>query len=533
MTGAGLLTGTGQAREFRERGHWRDTTFLDDLRRQAAERPRKLAVAARRVDQSRTDTLDYAELAALTERFAGGLAALGVRHGDTVAVQLPNRWELVPLIFACARAGAVICPISPICPEPELRHRLSLTGARVFVTQQRWSGTPLARIAAGLARELPALEHVVVVGTDGFTGHFLDTAWERELGFAPGPELGPDEPFVVLFTSGTTGESKGVLHSQNTVHSAVRGYAGTFGFADDLVAAVSTPLCHYSGFAQGVLASVLAGGTVAFQDVRRNEALLDLVERYGATLLYGPPATVADVCASQRADPRATGTLRHVVVGSAQVLPALVGEVRETLGARTYSLWGMTENGPVTMTRPQDPEDRAAHSNGHPIDAMRVRVEPLDGVGGGVGRLRVRGASLALGYLGRPQVWAAEFSDDGWFDTGDLARDDGHGGLRIIGRARDAIVRNALVAPVTELEAVAGGHPAVAEAAVVGLDDATICVFVVARGEAVAELGEVRELLTRAGYDARFLPTRLEVVDALPKTLTGKVRKAQLRERLG
>lgn len=180
---------------------------------------------------------------------------------------------------------------------------------------------------------------------------------------------------MVLFTSGTTGASKGVLHSQNTVHSAVRGYVDAFGAGDDWVAAVSTPLVHYSGFAQGVLAGVMLGGTVAFQDVRRNEALLDLVERYGATLLYGPPATLADVAASQRAQKRDTSTLRHVVIGSAQVLQELADEVHETLGARTYSLWGMSENGPVTTTRPQDPENWAAHSNGSAIDSMETRID--------------------------------------------------------------------------------------------------------------------------------------------------------------
>lgn len=547
--------------DYRRRGWWRDETFLDDLYRQARERPHKLAIAGRRVAESRTDTLDFAELAALTDRFALALVELGVQRGDFVAVQLPNRWEMVPLMFACMRVGAVICPISPICPEEELRHRFGLTGARVCITLPEWSGTPLAEIATRLKGELPALEHVVVVdgpvpdGALSFHEHFVATAREEHAdpleGRAP---LTADEPFVVLFTSGTTGESKGVLHSQNTVHSAVRGYVEAFGLGDDWVAAVSTPLVHYSGFAQGVLAGVMLGGTVAFQDVRKNEVLLDLVERYRATLLYGPPATLADVVASQRAEKRDTGTLRHVVIGSAPVLAELADEVHAALGARTYSLWGMSENGPVTMTRPADPEDWAAHSNGRPIDAMEVRVDTEDsggrgetdgsgGSGGGVGRLRVRGASLALGYYRREEAFAAEFGADGWFDTGDLARDDGRGGIRIIGRARDAIVRDGEVAPMTELEAVIGSHPKAVEAALVGLPGAAdgegtvICaVVVVPEGAEPADgpgLDEVRAHLLAAGQDPRFLPDRVELVPALPKTLTGKVRKVELRQRYG
>ncbi|MDT0495414.1 AMP-binding protein [Streptomyces griseus] len=561
----------GRAAEYRRRGWWRSETFLDDLHRQAQERPHHLAIAGRRVAESRTDTLTYAELDRLTDRFALALLELDVRRGDFVAVQLPNRWEMVPLIFASIRVGAVIIPISPICTEEELRHRLGLTGARVCVTLPEWSGTPLAEIATRLKDELPTLEHVLVVdaprpptGALPFHEHFVAEEREEHEGAAirlDGLALGADDPFVVLFTSGTTGPSKGVLHSQNTVHSAVRGYVDAFGAGDgkdggkgqDWVAAVSTPLVHYSGFAQGVLAGVMLGGTVAFQDVRRNEALLDLVERYGATLLYGPPATLADVAASQRAERRDTSTLLHVVIGSAPVLQELADEVHETLGARAHSLWGMSENGPVTTTRPEDPEGWAARSNGRAIEAMETRIKTSEayGSGGGgggaygnggagatgaVGRLKVRGASLALGYHRRPEAFAAELDEDGWFDTGDLARDDGRGGIRIIGRARDAVLRDGQVAPMTELEAVIGSHPKATEAALVGLEPvggegALIVAVVVPRGGEGPTLDEVRARVTEAGHDARFLPDRVELVPALPKTLTGKVRKAELRER--
>ncbi|MET9203819.1 AMP-binding protein [Streptomyces bacillaris] len=571
-TGAGAVTGAAvddRAAEYRRRGWWRSETFLDDLHRQARERPHHLAIAGRRIAESRTDTLTYAELNRLTDRFALALLELGVRRGDFVAVQLPNRWEMVPLIFASIRVGAVIIPISPICTEVELRHRLSLTEARVFITLPEWADTPLAQIATRLRAELPSLEHVLVVdgplpeGALPFHDHFVAQereTWKGATARLEGLALGADDPFVVLFTSGTTGLSKGVLHSPNTVHSAVRGYVDAFGAADgkgeDWVAAVSTPLVHYSGFAQGVLAGVMLGGTVAFQDVRRNEALLDLVERYGATLLYGPPATLSDVAASQRAERRDTSTLRHVVIGSAPVLQELADEVHETLGARAHSLWGMSENGPVTTTRPEDPEGWAARSNGHAIDAMETRIEASEAYGaveaygaagagsreGGaehpVGRLKVRGASLALGYHRRPEAFAAELDADGWFDTGDLARDDGRGGIRIIGRARDAVLRDGRVAPMTELEAVIGSHPRAEEAALVGLEAAggeghgnVIVAVVVPRGGRGPTLDEVRERVTAAGHDALFLPDRLELVPALPKTLTGKVRKAELRER--
>lgn len=528
-----------RAAEFHRRGWWRTETFLDDLRRQAREKPHKLAIAGRRIAASRTDTLDYTELDRLTDRFACALLELGVCRGDIVAVQLPNRWEMVPLMFACAAVGAVICPISPVCSEEELRHRLGLTEARVCVTVPAWDGDPLAEIVTGLRDDLPNLDHVLVVGgprpddAADFHGHFVEVAWEETGRDAlDGLALTPDEPFVVLFTSGTTGESKGVLHSQNTLYGSCQGYVRTLGLDEHLVAAVSSPLVHYSGFVQGVLVGVLVGATTAFQDVKHHAVLLDLVERYGATLIYGPPSTLVAVRDSQRARPRAVDTLRLAVIGSAPVLPQLVDDLRDELGAHTHSLWGMSEFGPVTITRATDPADVTGHSNGRAIEGMETRIDTA-GLPGGVGRLWVRGAAQSLGYYKREDVFAAEFGPEGWFDTGDLAQDDGHGGIRIVCRARDAILRDATIVPMVEIEAVLESHPGVTEAALVGLPSEagdTICAVIVPTGEPPS-LGELRDHVPDTGLDERFRPDRVEPVAALPKTLTGKVRKGQLRER--
>ncbi|GAA2126034.1 cyclohexanecarboxylate-CoA ligase [Kitasatospora saccharophila] len=528
--------------EYRRRGWWRDQTFLDDLRQQARERPHKLAIAARRLDEARTDTLDYAELSRLTDRFAGALLDLGVRRGDVVAVQLPNRWEMVPLMFACMAAGAVICPIAPVCQEEELRHRLALTEAKVCITLPEWDGYPLAAAVCELQSELP-LEHVVVVGGHApdkavdFADHFVSTHWEKHaMGDLEGRQLRPDEPFVVLFTSGTTGFSKGVVHSQNTVHSGVRGYVDTFLLRDDLVVAVTTPLVHYSGFGQGVLAGVMLGGTVAFQDGPDHSGLLDLVERYDATLLYGPPPTLSGIASAQRADPHDVSSLRHTVTGAAPVLQELVDELRDTFGARTYSVWGMSEFGPVTISRLDYNQDWAAHSHGRPIDSMEIRIDMCHDpdVRATVGRLRVRGASQALGYYKQQEAFDSELTGEGWFDTGDVARDDGRGGIRILGRAKDTILRDGIVVPMAELEAIISRHPQVADIALVGpsgqVDD-PILAFVVPRRGAEPTLKDLHAHLREHGQDPRFYPERLELLPELPKTLTGKVRKMELRQK--
>lgn len=524
---------------YEQRGWWRRQTFLDDLTRQARRQPNKLAVAARRVTAGRTDTLDYSELAATSERFARGLAALGVRPGEVVAVQLSNRWEMAALAFACMRVGAVICPIAPVCPEDELRHRLTLTGARVCITLADWDGHQPADGVLALRDSVPSLQHVVVIERpDGAEGIDFEQHFNAEHAGSPlGPDwaLGPDDPFVVLFTSGTTGLSKGVLHSQNTVYAAVRGYADAFLLDRGSVIAVTTPLVHYSGFGQGLLATVMVGGAVAYQDLPRADLLLDLVERYGAGLLYGPPATMRDILDAQQAEPRRVDSLRHVVVGSATVLPELVEAVRESFDARTYSVWGMSEFGPVTITRPEYVDTWPACSNGRPIGADQLRIEPLPGAAGwsAAGRLLARGASRALGYYRNQAAFDACVTEDGWFDTGDLAISDGQDGIRVLGRAGDAMVRDGEVVPAPELEAYLTSHPAIADATLVGLHERTarprILAVVVQSGPAAPTLDELREHLRRAGRPEHFWPDRIESVDSIPRTLTGKVRKAQLR----
>jgi cyclohexanecarboxylate-CoA ligase len=530
-----------QAAEYRQQGWWRNATFLDDLERQARERPTKLAIAGRRVTESRTDTLDYAELARLADRFAGALIEAGTRAGDFVSVQLPNRWEMVPLMFACMRLGAVICPVSPLCQADELTRRLQITRTKTFVTAQD-RADDLPTRAQGT---LPDLQSVFTIdgptpgGADDFHKHFVRTPWEeRYAAELRGLRPDPDDPFVVLFTSGTTSAPKGVKHSQNTLHAGARGYIERLELDEDFVAAATTPLCHYSGFVQNVLVGIMLGGTTAFQDRRDNAILPDLIERYGATLIYGPPATVADVCAAQRARPRDVGTLRQAVIGSAPVLPRLVTNIRDTLGIRAYSVWGMSECGPATVTSPDEPLDWAAHSNGRPLPGMEVRIRPSDGrpESTDAGRLQVRGAAQCLGYYQRDEEYAANLGADGWFNTGDLARPDGRNGIRIIGRASDAIMRDGLVAPMTEMEAIMETHPRVAEAALIGVPgadgaDVIYAVLVPASGQPTPTLAELRVHIKDAGVGAPHLPDRIAVADTLPRTLTGKVRKAELRQR--
>ncbi|MCP2342412.1 AMP-binding protein [Actinomadura rupiterrae] len=538
----------GTPAEYRERGWWRDETFLDDLRRHVRATPGKPAVIARRQSDGRTHRLDYRRLAEATERCAGALVELGLRPGDVIAAQLTDRWELAVLTLACMRAGVVYCPLMKSYRRRELDVMLRVTEARVLITMAEDNGDRLGEMGAEFAAELPSLERVFVAdgpgpdgtgpdGTEEFESFFFGTAWEERHGhLLDARELGPDDPYLVLFTSGTTSEPKGVLHSLNTLYAAVRGEADAFGLDDSIVMYTTALYTHYTGVVQGMLMPLMLGGTMAFQDAKEPGDALDLMAAHGVTFFYCAPFYLLSLLEAQRAEPRAIPALAHLVSGSAPIPPYFITDTKDVFGLRLYSLWGMTENGPATITRADDPEDWAAHSDGSPIADTLLRIDPVSDRTGGEGVLWIKGPTQCLGYYRRDDLYAAELDADGYFNTGDLARPDGRGGIRITGRAKDMILRNANIAPVTDLEAIIGRHPAVADVAVIGLrderEDETICAVVTpARPDAAVSLDDLQRSLDEAGMTKSYWPRRLEVLDAMPRTATGKIRKAELRER--
>lgn len=538
-----MMAGDSEAaREgYRRDGWWRDGTFLDDLRRHAAADPGKPAVIARRAPDAETETISYAELAAATDRFSHALLALDVKPGEFVGIHLPDYWEMLPLALGAIQIGARISPLMPSFRRRELELAATTTQMRVFITVPELDGHRPADTMLDIATRVPSLEHIVVRGEDrphgtlSFDDDFLAHGQGDPADLA-GRELPADDPYLILFTSGTTGVPKGALHSQNTLYAGIRGYQTTLGFDSSLVKASPHTNMHYVGFVQNLLTPLAVGGTAIVPRVWEPDLHLDMFERHGVTMLYAGPAWVADLLRAQQARPRDTSSLRYIVSGSSAVPPSLVREVRDTFGVRLYSLWGMTENGPVTMSRPEDPPDWPAQSDGRATGGMQVRIDPMEGREDGSGPLWVRGPAQCLSYYKNDEAYAEDLDADGWFHTGDLARDDGRGGIRITGRTKDVIIRHSFLIPVLDVENVLLTHPKVAQIALIGVPDEElgerVCAVVVPAGEAPT-LPELTEFLRGEGVNEMYLPERLEVVEAMPRTATGKIRKVELRERYG
>jgi cyclohexanecarboxylate-CoA ligase len=527
--------------QYRRDGWWRDATFLDDLRRHAAAQPDKAAVIACRTPSTPAETVTYAQIAAATDRFSHALLALDVKPGEFVGVHIPDYWEMLPLALAAIQIGARIAPLMPNFRRRELELAARITGMRVFITVAEQDGTRPADTMLDIATRVPALEHIIVMGAGGPAGTL---SFERDFlagahgdpAVLTGRELAADEPYLILFTSGTTGAPKGALHSQNTLYAGIRGYQTTLDLDSTLVKSSPHTNMHYVGLVQKLLTPLVLGGTAVAPGSWDGDLQLDMFERHRVTMLYAGPPLIPPLLRAQQARPRDTSSLRYIVAGSAPVPPSLVEQVHQTFGVPLYSLWGMTENGPVTMTRPGDPPEWAAHSDGRPTGGMQVRIDPLPGRSDGAGPLWVRGPAQCLGYYRSEAAYAEDLDGDGWFHTGDLARDDGRGGIRIAGRTKDIIMHFGINVPVLDVENVLLTHPRVAEIALIGIPDEAVveriwAVVVPPADAGPPSLAGLNDFLRGEGVSELYLPERLEVVDAMPRTATGKIRKVELRQR--
>ena len=533
---------------YHREGWWRTTTLVDDFVARATSQPDATAVVSYRQGVAEPERHTYGELELLTRRFAGALIDLGVQRGDVVSIQLANSWEFPALVYAILRCGAVVNPLVPIFRRRELEFILGRTESRVLIVPDRFRGHDHGSMGTELLGVSPGLEHVVVVAAGGgsapsdaldFTSHFVDRPWEDSDGLDDElerrrPEA--DDLVQIQFTSGTTGEPKGVLHSHNTIHSGARPIDEVYGLTGEDVCFMASTLAHQTGFGYGMVKPLTMGMKIVYQDLWDADQMLDAVEREQISWTVSATAFAMDMIASQRRRPRDLRSFQYFVCGGAPIPPTVVEEAADVLGAELVAVWGMTENMIVTTTRPGDPVELVSESDGTPVDWMEIRV--LDDSGepvapGEVGDLQVRGPSQALGYFHRDDLYAEASPDGDWFDTGDVARLRPDGGIRIVGRTKDLVIRGGENVPVAEVEDLALRHPAVAEVAVIGLPDERLgeraCAVVRSDG-APPTLPDLTRHLDDAGMAKQFWPERLEVVDDFPRTPSGKIQKFKLRE---
>jgi cyclohexanecarboxylate-CoA ligase len=532
MTATAVGPDASHAR-FREAGFWLDKTVDQILADAVARTPDKVSIVADRADRAQSRRLTYKELDNLADRAATSLLRLGIGRGDVVTVQLPNWWEFVVAAFACAKIGAVMNPVMPILRERELTYILNFCNTKVFVVPKTYRGFDYAAMVQGMRGDLPDLEQIIVVDGEG------DSSFERMLlATEPGPlppRASPDDMSVLMFTSGTTGEPKGVIHTSNSLIACCKALTTRFGLDSNDVLLVASPVGHMTGYAAVVLLAVYLGGTMVLQDVWDAKHGVDLMSQEDVTYTAASTPFLSDICETVKAGAPRPQSLRSFLCGGAPIPSVLIERAAKELDLKVCSLWGMTEVLSGTLTEPSRVADKSASTDGRPQDGMEVAIVDFDGKplsAGESGRLLVRGSQMFKGYYKRPDL--ETFDSEGWFDSGDLAYMDEDGYIRISGRVKDILIRGGENVPVAEIENLLYKHPSVAAVAVVGFPDARLgergCAFIVPRPGTTIDLPSVQDYLRDARMAKQFWPERIETVAELPRTASGKIQKFRLKE---
>ena len=524
-------------------GFWHDRTINDELDACVATCPDKLALTAVQAESGATTRFTYRELATMADRVAVGLARLGIGRNDIVACQLPNWWQFTVVYLACSRIGAVMNPLMHIFRERELSFMLKHGEAKVLIVPKLFRGFDFEQMVTALQPSLPHLQHIVVVNGDGansFEALLSGPAWELsgEADAILGTERpGPDDVTQLIYTSGTTGEPKGVMHTANTVMANIIPYAERLHLGASDVVLMASPMAHQTGFMYGLMMPIMLKASAVLLDIWEPLKAIDLIRAEGATFTMASTPFLTDLAKNVAESGKNVPTLATFLCAGAPIPGPLVEQARAVLGTKIVSAWGMTENGAVTLIQLDDPDERAFTTDGLPLPGVELKVTDFDGASlppGEAGKLLVRAVSNFGGYLKRPHLNGTDA--DGWFDTGDLARIDAQGYVRITGRSKDVIIRGGENIPVVEIEALLYRHPAIAMAAVVAYPDERLgeraCAVVVPKAGQTIDLPGLVEFMKSQKVAVQYIPERLIVREAMPATPSGKIQKFKLREML-
>ena len=538
MTFETILTAE-QSAEFTSAGYWVSRTITDYVDEWAERTPDKLAF----VDSRRQIT--YAALRAEADRCALGLLELGIEPGDLVSFQLPNWIESIVLHLGLSRIGAVSNPLIPIYREREVGFMVGLSQSKLIVVPREFRGFDYVDMVERLRPDWPHLEKVLVVGSPSAPDsweQFMATPWEqrRDPAQLPGLRPDPDDVTLVIFTSGTTGEPKGVMHTHNTLIGANLPLEHRMGINESTVVHMASTFAHLTGFEYGMRLPLQFGLTGVIQDVWDVQRFVELVEQHRITYTSGATPFVHDLLTHLPDDTSGLQSLTHFCCMGAPIPRAIVREAAERLPQMSVlGGWGQTENCLITIGIPGDTPEKIWTTDGYPLPGMEVRTVDPSNVpvpAGAEGRIQVRGPFLFVGYLKRIPMTRELITPDGWFDTGDLGIIDPDGYLSISGRTKDIIVRGGENVPVAYVENILYEHPRIAAVAIVAVPHPRLQEI----GGAVVQLKDsdpftledLREFLEAKRVAKPYWPEILKVVTDFPRTPSGKIQKFKIRQEL-
>lgn len=523
----------GMGAYYRAQGVWGDETIYDRARAVAEAQPGQVAIRDRGV------ALTYRDLVDLADRMAARFASEGYKPGDRVAAWISSRCEIAVLLLACARCSLVFCPsLHRNHTAEEIARLLDRMDARLLVFERGYGADAARRtIDAVLTAQGSRVRTRELDPVAPRDAEAISRALDLPADPAPTCDAArADDVVYIAFTSGTTGEPKGVLHSNNTLLSNARAMAGDWGFSDTSVIYTFGPLSHNLGFGALVL-TLLVGGELVLHDGARGVSLIDRLSESGATFIFGVPAHAMDLLAEF--DRRPDATLDHVrgfrISGAA--VPTWLADKMQGYGIVPQSGYGMTEGCSHHYTLPDDPPERIAGTSGRACPGYEAMVFDIDDPdrplpAGEVGHIGGRGASLMLGYFDDQRATERAFNRNGWFMTGDLGRIDADGYVTITGRLKEIIIRGGHNIHPARIEQLAMKFPRVERAAALGVADERlgekVCLVLMSKDGGEITAGEILPHLDRAGLSRFDMPEYLLNVPEIPLSPSGKILKRAL-----
>ena len=552
------------AQRYKREGYWIGKNLIEYFDAAVIRHPDKTAIVG-------GDTrLTYGQLAIEVNRVAHNLRTRGVGPGDVVSVQLYNTPEFVMIHLAASRLGAVTNPLLHNYRASELTYILGLAQSKVAIIPQFYRKFDYPAMYAGMWPELPALEHVFVLGGAGLDGMRpfnelrapvpMDAgegaSGRVEVGESGKVDEGPgggatliepqvptaattgDDITALIFTSGTESKPKGVMHSHDTQMYGTLWMAKLLGLTGDDIVWAPSPISHGTGFQWGVREAITLGATLVLQDIWSPDEALKLIARERCTFTLGATPFAAMLMESPLVGSLDLSSFRVFACAGAAIPHQLGVDMRQKIGCTLIGMWGMTECFVGSASAPDAPDDKLWGTDGCAMpggelaifDETRSKTLPA----GEVGELAARGPFVALGYFGDPERSRETFTPDGWLFSNDLATIDADGYIRLVGRKKEIVNRGGLKISVRQMEDYLVSHPKILSVAIVGVPDRLLgeksCACVVPRGKQAITLQEITDFLEARQVAKYKFPEYLVHLTEMPTTPSGKIQKYVLRD---
>lgn len=529
-----------QAEQYRKQGLWGDASLLDYWLMSVKSYPDKAVVID---DQGKAYT--YRELDHASDMLAGYLMTeCGLKEGDVVSVQIPNWSEFTLILIACLKAGVVVNPLLTGFRENELIHRLSKCSSKIMFVPGEFRNCDHVMLAERVADMVPSLQRIIIVDKhESYSGqgknwdHLSDILEKAETAGAYRQSEANDVA-IVLFTSGTESVGKGVMLTHNNLIANMKGYISMTDLHSFDSMIMPVPLAHATGLMYGVIVPFIAGMTSVLLERYTVDRCLDMIQQEKCTVIEGPTVIAYDVM--RRLDERPEvdiSSLRFFYCGGAPIPRTLVEKALKK-GIKVLGVYGSTESAPHCIVAPYFPTEKVLTTDGLPVPGTEIKVVDDNGntVGPWVeGEELSRGPGVFMGYIDEPEMTRTAIDKEGWYHSGDLCIMDDDGFIRITGRKKNIIIRGGENISSVEIEGILMLHDNILEAAVVSYPDDRMgekaCAYLVLKNKNIPmDLAQMQDHMQKNGTAKYKWPERLEIIDSLPRTETGKVQKFKLRE---